>query len=275
MYKLKKDSTKNLFKVAALFSMLFILIFVGLSTVTVAEGERSKQLDIENLFNGKDGTMILKNLKNDNMYVYNIPRSKKRFTPESTFKVPNSLIGLETNVLRDEYEVKRWDSIEREFENWNRDHTLASALRESAIWFYQDMAREIGDKKMLEYMNLIGYGNKDISGGIDTFWLNSSLKISAMEQIEFMEDLIEEDLPFKEKNHKVVKRMMILDEQDDYTIHGKTGTRLSDMGLGWFVGFIETDKETWIFAVNIDGSGTEAKNITTEVLMQKGLIERK
>ncbi|MBS4192750.1 class D beta-lactamase [Bacillus sp. FJAT-49705] len=249
-----------------------ILVFTCLSTVTEAKVQKTMKLENEGLFNGKEGTMVLKNLKNDSLYVYNSERSTKRFTPESTFKVPNSLIGLETSALRDEYEVKRWDGVVREFESWNRDHSLASAMGESAIWFYQDMARDIGEMKMLEYMNQMGYGNGDISGGIDRFWLDSTLKISAVEQVDFLEDLVEEELPFKEKNQKVVKRMMIQDEQDNYTLHGKTGTRLSDMGLGWYIGYIETDKETWVFAVNLNGSGTEAKNITIEVLKKMHIM---
>nr|WP_249365679.1 class D beta-lactamase [Cytobacillus citreus] len=272
MYKYKNGSTKKLFNLAAFFLIPMILVFTCLSTVTEAKVQKTMKLENEGLFNGKEGTMVLKNLKNDSLYVYNSERSTKRFTPESTFKVPNSLIGLETSALRDEYEVKRWDGVVREFESWNRDHSLASAMGESAIWFYQDMARDIGEMKMLEYMNQMGYGNGDISGGIDRFWLDSTLKISAVEQVDFLEDLVEEELPFKEKNQKVVKRMMIQDEQDNYTLHGKTGTRLSDMGLGWYIGYIETDKETWVFAVNLNGSGTEAKNITIEVLKKMHIM---
>ncbi|MED3552687.1 class D beta-lactamase [Cytobacillus praedii] len=267
-----KGSTKKIYQLAALFFFSMILVFTGLSTETNAEVQKTKRLMIEGLFNGKDGTMVLKNLKNDNIYVYNSERSTKRLTPESTFKVPNSLIGLETGAVRDEYEVKRWDGVIREFENWNRDHSLASAMRESAIWYYQDMARDIGENMMNNYINQMGYGNGDITGGIDKFWLDSTLKISALEQADFMEDLVEEELPFNEKNQKTVKRMMIQDEQDSFTLHGKTGTRLSDMGLGWYVGFVENDKETWVFAVNIDGSGTEAKNIAVEVLKEKEII---
>jgi beta-lactamase class D len=169
--------------------------------------------------------------------------------------------------------VKRWDGVEREFESWNRDHSLASAMRESAIWFYQDLARTIGEKKMQEYVSNIQYGNQDISGGIDAFWLDSSLKISAAEQADFIEKLVEEELPFSQKNQKTVKRMMIQDEQDQFILHGKTGSRLSDMGLGWYVGFIETEKETWVFSVNIDGTGTEAKNIAVEVLKEKRIMK--
>nr|WP_242691222.1 class D beta-lactamase [Cytobacillus praedii] len=267
-----KGSTKKIYQLAALLFFSMILVFTGLSTETNAEVQKTKRLMIEGLFNGKDGTMVLKNLKSDNIYVYNSERSTKRLTPESTFKVPNSLIGLETGAVRDEYEVKRWDGVIREFENWNRDHSLASAMRESAIWYYQDMARDIGENMMINYINQMGYGNGDITGRIDKFWLDSTLKISALEQADFMENLVEEELPFNEKSQKTVKRMMIQDEQDSFTLHGKTGTRLSDMGLGWYIGFVENDKETWVFAVNIDGSGTEAKNIAVEVLKEKEII---
>ncbi|MCU1806188.1 class D beta-lactamase [Cytobacillus firmus] len=254
-------------------SLALLCLLAGTGAEALGGKENTKELHIEEAFAGKEGTMVLKNLKNDKVYVYSKERSKERLTPESTFKVANALIGLETAAVRDEYEVKRWDGVEREFESWNRDHSLASAMRESAIWFYQDLARMIGDKKMNEYVSRIGYGNQDITGGIDSFWLDSSLRISAAEQADFIEKLVEEDLLFSQKNQKTVKRMMIQDEQDHFILHGKTGTRLSDMGLGWYIGFIETEKGTWVFAVNIDGSGTEAKNITLEVLKEKKILK--
>jgi beta-lactamase class D len=260
----------KVWRAAILLLLAFALVFSG-TAASVAN--QSKELMIEEFFNGKEGTMVLINLKNDNTYVYNEKRSTQKLTPESTFKVPNALIGLQTRSVRDEYEVKRWDGVVREFETWNRDHSLASAMRESAIWYYQDMARDIGETGMQEYVNEIGYGNQDISGGIDLFWLDSSLKISAVEQARFMKKLVQETLPFEEKHQKTVKRMMIQDEQDAYILHGKTGTRLSDFGLGWYIGYIETKKETWVFAVNINGSGTEAKNIAIETLKKQHIIK--
>ncbi|WP_439649974.1 class D beta-lactamase [Cytobacillus pseudoceanisediminis] len=258
---------------AGIAALSVLLLLTGTGAGALGGKENTKDLHIEEAFAGTEGTMVLKSLKNDKVYVYNKERSKERLTPESTFKVANALIGLETAAVRDEYEVKRWDGVEREFESWNRDHSLASAMRESAIWFYQDLARTIGEKKMQEYVSNIQYGNQDISRGIDAFWLDSSLKISAAEQADFIEKLVEEELPFSQKNQKTVKRMMIQDEQDQFILHGKTGSRLSDMGLGWYVGFIETEKETWVFSVNIDGTGTEAKNIAVEVLKEKRIMK--
>ncbi|MBS4202435.1 class D beta-lactamase [Bacillus sp. FJAT-49732] len=187
-------------------------------------------------------------------------------------KVPNAIIGLTMKAVKDEYEVKRWDGVVRELEEWNTDHSLASAMRQSAIWFYQDMARDIGTKQMQSNINKLNYGNQDISGGIDTFWLDSSLKISASEQARFIDNLVKEELLFDKQVLKTVKRMMINDDQDNYVIHGKTGTRLSDLGLGWYVGYVETSKDVWVFATNVDSSGTVAKNITLECLRELKII---
>ncbi|MCK1981313.1 MULTISPECIES: class D beta-lactamase [Peribacillus] len=261
-------------KVKALCFFLVLLVTGSMSAIHAsANDQKVKELDIGKSFDGAEGTMVLQNLKNDKVFIYNKQRSKVRFTPESTFKVANALIGLQTKAVSDEYEVKRWDGVIREFEDWNRDHTLASGMRHSVIWYYQAMARDIGVEDMQQYVNLIDYGNHDISGGIDQFWLDSSIKISAQEQVQFIENLVEEKLPIDKQHMRTVKRIMINEEADSYILHGKTGTRLSDMGLGWYVGYIETDKGKWAFATNMDGSGSKAKAITLNALKELDIIE--
>lgn len=259
--------------VIVLLTLFMVGATVGILTGANTADNKIKELQADRLFADTSGTIVMKNLKNNKMYAYNLKRSKERFTPESTFKVPNALIGLEEKAVEDEYDVKRWDGTVRQFEEWNRDHTLGSGMRHSVIWYYQAMARDIGAEKMQDHLNRINYGNRDISGGIDTFWLDSSLKISALEQIAFMERLVKETLPFHKQTMKTVKRIMIEDEQDTYTIHGKTGTRLSDTGLGWYVGFVETKKDIWVFATNVDGSGSTAKDITLKCLNKLRIIK--
>ncbi|MBT2605910.1 class D beta-lactamase [Bacillus sp. ISL-53] len=261
-------------KIKTLCFILFLLVTGSMGTIHAsANDQKVKELDIGDSFDGSEGTMVLQNLKNDKVFIYNKQRSKVRYTPESTFKVANALIGLQTKAVSDEYEVKRWDGVIREFEDWNRDHTLASAMRHSVIWYYQAMARDIGTENMQQYVNLLDYGNRDISGGIDQFWLDSSIKISAREQVQFIENLVEEKLPIDKQHMRTVKRIMINEEADSYVLHGKTGTRLSDMGLGWYVGYIETDKGEWAFATNMDASGSKAKTITLEALKELDIIE--
>ncbi|AOH56463.1 class D beta-lactamase [Peribacillus muralis] len=261
-------------KIKSFCFILVLLVSGSVSTIHAsASGHKVKELQIGESFGGVDGTMIIQNLKTDKEYIYNKKRSTTRYTPESTFKVANALIGLQTKAVSDEYEVKRWDGVTREFEDWNRDHSLASGMRYSVIWFYQELARDIGAQNMQEYVNMINYGNRDISGGIDHFWLDSSLHISAKEQVHFIEKLVDEKLPIDKQHMRTVKRIMINEEADDYVLHGKTGTRLSDMGLGWYVGYIETDKGKWAFATNLDGSGSTAKAITLEALKELEIIK--
>lgn len=143
------------------------------------------QMNVDDEFNDTVGTFIFHDVQKDKTFVYNRERANKRQTPQSTFKVVNALIGLQVKAVRDEYDVKRWDGVKREFESWNRDHTLGSAMRESAIWYYQALARDIGEERMKTWLHTLSYGNEDISGGIDQFWLQSSLTISPLEQEAF------------------------------------------------------------------------------------------
>ncbi|WP_416723434.1 class D beta-lactamase [Bacillus stercoris] len=250
---------------------------IGGFSVHTASSAHEKHLNVSRMnvddeFKDTDGTFILHDLQKDQTFVYNRERANQRQTPQSTFKVVNALIGLQVKAVRDEYDVKRWDGVKREFESWNRDHTLGSAMRESAIWYYQALARDIGEERMKTWLHTLSYGNEDISGGIDQFWLQSSLTISPLEQEAFLKKLFKEELPFDKPVMKTVKRMMIQEEGDHYTLYGKTGTRLTDMGLGWFVGFIKTEHGSYVFVTNVDNSGTKAKNITVDILKKYGLI---
>ena len=105
-------------------------------------------------------------------------RSGEGKLPASTFKIPNSLIALETGVVQDpDKDVFKWDGVKRDIEAWNKDHTLRSAIAVSAVPVYQEIARRIGQERMQKYVDLFEYGNRDIGGGIDQFWLTGNLRI--------------------------------------------------------------------------------------------------
>lgn len=222
-----------------------------------------KKMNVDEFFTDHDGTFILRDLKNEKTFVYGDQRATQRFAPQSTFKVPNALIGLQTGAVKDEYDIKYWDGVKRELDVWNQDHTLGSAMRYSVVWYYQAMARDIGEERMKEWIDKIAYGNQDISGGIDQFWLSSTLKISPLEQTDFMEALYKEKLPFDKSVMKKVKRMMIQEDEDHYTLYGKTG---SGSGIGWYAGFVKTENGVYSFVTNIDGTGTDAKSMTMDIL---------
>ncbi|MFB5661131.1 class D beta-lactamase [Alteribacillus sp. HJP-4] len=257
--------------------LLAFLLLLGIANVIingqipaaagpVNEKVNMNKLDVEEFFYEKDGTFVLRDVNNGKTFVYDEKRAQQEFTPESTFKPVNALIGLQVEAVRDEYHIKEWDKVVRDFPIWNEDHTLGSAMKHSVVWYYQDMARHIGEERMQEWIDKIEYGNQDISGGIDRFWLDSSMQITPLQQADFMEALHKEKLPFDNDVMKTVKRMMLEEEGEGYTIYGKTATRLSDSGLGWYTGFIESGKRTYVFVTNIDGSGEEAKEITRNIL---------
>src|SRR5919108_3773525 len=132
---------------------------------------------------GTQGTFVLYDLQHDTYQVSDRQRAETRFIPASTFKIPNSLIALDTGVVTDEDHVFPWDKTKREDVSWNRDHTLRTALKYSVVPVYQGIARQVGTQRMQEYVTKLQYGNADISGGIDQFWLDGGLRISPVEQV--------------------------------------------------------------------------------------------
>lgn len=204
---------------------------------------------------GVTGTALIYDEHDDRYHVFDRDRAQTPFLPASTFKVFNALVALDTGAVKDEYEVMRWDGVKREFEGWNRDHSLASAMRFSAVWFYQEVARRAGQQRMQEWLDKVGYGNRDIGGGIDKFWLDGGkLRISAAQQIDFLRRLAHGELPFSARAQEAVRRITIVDAQSDYIEHGKTGFShpRGNEYLGWYVGWIERSGRRWFFALNLD-----------------------
>ncbi len=163
------------------------------------------------------------------------------YTPASTFKICNSLIGLETGILKDENTQFPWDSIVRENPDWNHDQTLKEAFKNSTVWYYQELARQIGAEKMKSWLDKFQYGNADTTGGIDQFWLSGKLRISPKEQIDFIKKLHDDQLPCSKRSMDIVKKIMISRDSNQVVFHGKSGWGDQDnMQIGWFVGYAET-----------------------------------
>lgn len=213
-----------------------------------------------------DGTGILLDLNSSTKMVFG-ERTNERLSPCSTFKILNSLIALESKVIQDENETLAWDGTVRKYSFWNKDHSMRSAIKVSAVWFYQEMARRIGSTRMEQMVIQSHYGNTDTSHSLTDFWLgNGSLKISANEQVDFLTKLLRYQLPFSSHTIETVKDIMTIEQNKDYTLSGKTG---SCAGVGWFIGFLEKDNKTKVFAFNIKGagaSGSEIKEIVIEYL---------
>ena len=206
---------------------------------------------------GVTGTAIVFDEAANRYLVFDRKRAETPFIPASTFKVFNAMVALETGAVKDEYDVVRWDGVERQFKDWNRDQSLASAMKFSAVWFYQEMARRAGAERMQAWIDKVGYGNRDIGGGIDHFWLNGKLRISAVEEIEFLRRLAAGKLPFSARSQETVRRITIQESAPDFVLHGKTGLAPRDdiaskKDLGWYVGWVERGGRRWFFALNAD-----------------------
>jgi beta-lactamase class D len=208
---------------------------------------------------GVTGTFALFDPTTDTMLVSNEQRAKKRFIPASTFKIANSLIGLNTGAVKDVEEILPYGGKPQIRKEWEHDMGLRDAIKISNVAVYQELARRIGIDRMREGVRKLQYGNMEIGTVVDRFWLDGPLAISAIEQIEFLRRLTNESLPIKPEAVRAVKEITLLEKTDTYELHAKTGWWVGPTPpqIGWWVGWIEREKQVFPFALNIDMSKDE------------------
>jgi len=185
-----------------------------------------------------------------------LQRCQRGYLPASTFKIANAIIALETGVASDPETGLPWDGKEYAVAGWNRDHTLRSAIRVSCVPCFQAIARKIGQERMDDWLARLDYGNHDTSGGIDTFWLKGGLRITPLEQIDFLRRLDGAKLPISSSTRDFVIDMLTLDVGSGHVLRGKTGLLLEPeepMNTGWFVGWVELGERRVFFTLLIDG----------------------
>ena len=206
--------------------------------------------------NGYTGSFVLYDPQEDRWKAVHADRAEQALIPASTFKIMNALIALETGVLADEHSVIPWDSVVRPRTELNRDLTLADAFALSAVPHFQYLARTIGAERMQRYLDLVGYGNRDISGGIDQFWLTGGLRISPLQQVEFLIRLQRRQLPFATRAMGTVIRIMERQRTEQYILRGKTGWAEvpEKHNVGWFVGWVERGDRLLFFASVIEAN---------------------
>lgn len=220
------------------------------------KAEDAVMLNFDSLYQsyGVEGCFALYNLKNDSLSLYNPARCRQGFLPASSYKIPNSLIALETGVMKSLGDTIFWDGNERWNEDWNRDNTFAEAFRVSCVPCYQQIARKIGVDRMREWTTKASYGQLDINAdNIDTFWLEGDSRVTPFQQVSFLARLYREQLPFQKEHQRTVKQIMLLEETPEYKLYGKTGWAQPDgRNIGWFVGFFETGSEAYAFVNNVE-----------------------
>lgn len=232
--------------------LTFLILIAPVASFSETFHERS---DWGHFFSdeGVEGTIVVIDERENAFWVYKEARAKTRYSPASTFKIPHALFALESGIIRDEFQVIPWDGVKRYFDSWNRDQTLRSATRDSVVWVFQKIAQSIGEDGEKDYLTKTNYGNADPSGGNSAFWLDGNLKISAFEQVAFLQRLYRNELPFDVGYQRLVKDIMIVEAKQDWILRAKTGTYVgSKPGLGWCVGWVECTDGPVFFALNID-----------------------
>lgn len=229
-------------------------------------------------YDGLDATFVMLDFSRGTIIEHNAERADERFSPCSTFKIPHSIFALDAGVLKDDKEVLKWDGVTRDREALNRDHDLRGAISVSVVWYYQELARRLGMEREQKYLDSISYGNRDTSAGLTEFWLNTSLAISAREQVAFLDRFRRSDLPFSQRSMDIVKDCLIVRNEPGLVYRGKTGSGRgngSTPDIGWWVGWVERDGRAYVFAANVSGHdmwGPRVRELTEQVLIAHGVL---
>ena len=263
---------------------LFALSLAGsFSSCTVNKAKDDPSLKKYFDENKVDGCFTLLDNASGQVTVYNMGLDTQRFSPASTFKIVNSLIGLQTGVITNDTMQIKWDGVKRQREECNKDMGMTEAFKMSCVPYYQEVARRIGKDTMQRWIDSLGYGNKKIDGPIDSFWLNNTLKISPDEQLGLVKRLYFDQLPFRKSAQQILRNVMLQEDNTAYKLSYKTGWGFAENGngIGWMVGWIEENRHVYFFVtfVKAPDAQTDMKtvrmNITKGILKQLGFMEGK
>ena len=229
------------------------------------------------------GAILLYDKKKDTYYSNDFLWAKTGQLPASTFKIPNSIIGLETKEVADQHTIFKWNGEKRFFKSWEADLTLHQAFQRSCVPCYQEVARKVGVKRMNAYIAKFEYGNIKVdSVNLDNFWLQGNARISQFQQINFLKRFQQETLSISQRTFKIVKEIMILKQTEKYVLRGKTGWSIEgEHHNGWFVGYVESGDQVFFFATNVEPTSKDfdqkafqknRKVITYEALKELGVF---
>jgi beta-lactamase class D len=269
------------------WALLMPLLFVAACTPNNVKEDASLKKYFDE--NRVQGTFAIFNNSLGEFKVYNLARYKdSAYLPASTFKIVNSLIGLQTGTIVNEKMVIKWDGIVRTFsggdtaKDWNQDLTMEQAFKFSAVPYYQEVARRIGKDTMQQWLDSLGYGTKKITTRIDSFWLDNSLKIKPDEQLGLIKRLYFNKLPFSHNTQEIVKRVMVQESNSNYILAYKTGWGYKEDGksLAWIVGWVEENKHPHFFVLNFEADSsidvvTVRKKMLMDILKQLGYLQGK
>lgn len=202
---------------------------------------------------GLRGSFTLYDVAAERLVLVNRKRAEQRLVPASTYKIPHSLIALETGVVKSPEEILPYGGKPAPIKAWERDMSLREAIRISNVPIYQGIARRIGRERMQTWVDRLDYGNGRLGKVIDQFWLVGPLEISAVEQARFLARLAQAQLPASRHNQEIVRDILRIEKTPTYELFAKTGWAADqEPQIGWWVGWVETAGRLYTFALNAD-----------------------
>ncbi len=269
--KFKSAAAFFIVLVIGIFQMPFVLNAYGFNNYTDAENEKIVLDDLSRFFMDYNGCFVLYSPDEDIYRIYNSDYAKRRISPNSTYKIYSAAMALEEGIISPDNSFIKWDGKENPFELWNMDQDLNSAMENSVNWYFNILNDKTGSENISKYLDMINYGNKDISGG-ESFYLESSLKISAIEQTKILSNLFNGVYDFDKENIDAVKNSMKISQNNKAVLYGKTGTGNVNGKCtnGSFTGCVENGDKEYYFTVNIyskdNATGAEAAQKALEIL---------
>ena len=235
------------------------------------------QLNLSSNFGDYTGSFVLYDQSADKWNIYNMEHASTRVSPNSTYKLYDALLGLESGIITPEHSTFTWNGEPYPFNSWEADQDLTSAIHNSVNWYFQAIDSQAGFEAVRTFLQTINYGNQNTGTNLNLYWTDFSLKISPIEQVELLQDFYQNNFHFDSKNIQAVKKALLLSTTSSGSLYGKTGTgRVNGKDVnGWFIGYIETANNTYYFATNIQSSsgatGSQATEITESVLSNLGI----
>lgn len=202
------------------------------------------------------------------------------YLPASTFKIVNSLIGLETGAVLDSATVIPYDSTRTSRDECKGDITMYNAFRISCPNWYQELAERIGKAPMQHWLDTLGYGQRkgkfELKNNLDTFWLDNSIKVTADEQLGLVKKLYFDQLPFSKRSMRIVRNMMQWENNSNYQLYYKTGWGFNEKNnsIGWIVGWIEENKHPYFFALQVESADPNVDMKTIRIKILKDILKQ-
>ena len=233
-------------------------------------------LDESKNFGSNSGSFVMYSMKKDKYYIYNEKESRKRYSPDSTYKIYLALFGLDRHIISDKNSRMSWNHNHYPFNSWNKDQDLNTAIQNSVNWYFERISNQLSKNYTSDQLKQLNYGNKNL-GSYKAYWLEDSLKISNLEQVIVLKNMMEQNNHFSKNEKKQLSSSLLIRKNENYELYGKTGTGIVNgkYNNGWFVGYVITNHDKYYFSTHLSdekASGENAKFINEKILKEMGVL---